>query len=169
MNPQDPTDPRRRLQIEVAAATPGQAVTVHSELDQVGLRSPRPGGCARDRHTKVWAVEERTQCRLSTEVHALAMYGVSKPQGEQRFGPPVLIGSPDLYRAAESDMVVVVPVRGTTWMGPRLVTESVRGGGVAELDRLTSVPRGWLAEYVLSSLEERHADIGRHVRNLIDP
>jgi hypothetical protein len=70
---------------------------------------------------------------------------------------------------ANSDLVTIVPVRGTTWMGPRLVTESVPNVGVAELDRITSVPRGWLTEYVLSLPEDRHADVGRRVRNLIGP
>jgi mRNA-degrading endonuclease toxin of MazEF toxin-antitoxin module len=91
-----------------------------------------------------------------------------KAPGEP-LGPPVLVVSSNLYLMADAELVVVVPVRGTTWMGPRLVTESVPSVGVAELDRITSVPRGWLVERVLSLPGDRHEDIGRRVRNLIGP
>jgi hypothetical protein len=87
-------------------------------------------------------------------------------------GPePYLIVSSDIYLDLTEDNTLAVPVRVTGRPGPRVVTESIPDVGMAVLDRVTALPRGWLmGDAPVAELHaDRRDDVGRRIRNLIGP
>ncbi len=87
-------------------------------------------------------------------------------------GPePWLVVSSDLYLELSEDNVLAVPVRVTGQPGSRVVTEPLPDIGVAVLDRVTALPRTWLigSSPVGELHPDRHAEVGRRIRNLIGP
>ena len=64
-----------------------------------------------------------------------------------------------------------MPIRDTTRPGSRVVTEPIPDVGQAVLDRITALPRTWLiGDKPIAVLHpDRHAEVGRRIRNLTGP
>jgi hypothetical protein len=77
----------------------------------------------------------------------------------------------DLHLELSEDNLLAVPIRDTTRPGSRVVTEPIPDGGEAVLDRITALPRTWLIgdEPIAALHPDRHAEVGRRIRNLIGP
>jgi hypothetical protein len=87
-------------------------------------------------------------------------------------GPePWLVVSSDLYLELGEDNMLAVPIRNIGQPGSRVVTELIPDVGQAVLDRVSAIPRSWITgdDPIAALHPDRHADVGRRIRNLIGP
>jgi mRNA-degrading endonuclease toxin of MazEF toxin-antitoxin module len=87
-------------------------------------------------------------------------------------GPePWLIVSSDLYLELGADNMLAVPIRNIGQPGSRVVTEVIPDVGQAVLDRISALPKSWITgdDPITTLHPDRHADVGRRIRNLIGP
>jgi mRNA-degrading endonuclease toxin of MazEF toxin-antitoxin module len=87
-------------------------------------------------------------------------------------GPePWLVISSDLYLELGEDNMLAVPVRDIRQPGSRVVTEPIPDVGQAVLDRISALPKTWVTgdDPIAELHPDRHADVGRRIRNLIGP